>query len=71
MVFLPLTLTFVIASRHSGARARRRGTLVLIEGCALQLAGLAVLVLTVASVEGLARFCWRWCWPFSATARGW
>jgi len=51
MVFLPLTLTFVIASRHSGTRARRRGTLVLIEGCALQVAGLAVLVLTVASVE--------------------
>jgi predicted MFS family arabinose efflux permease len=51
MVLLPLTLTFVIASRHSGTRARRRGTLVLIEGCALQVAGLAVLVLTVASVE--------------------
>jgi len=40
MVFLPLTLTFVIASRHSGARARRRGTLVLIEGCALQVVAL-------------------------------
>jgi MFS family permease len=51
MVFLPLTLTFVIASRHSGVRARRRGTLVLIEGCALQVAGLAMLVLTVAWVE--------------------
>jgi len=51
MVFLPLTLTFVIASRHSGARARRRGTQVLIEGCALQVAGLAVLVLAVASVK--------------------
>ena len=34
LVFLPLALTFVIASRHSGARARHRGTLVLIEGCA-------------------------------------
>jgi len=31
MVFLPLALAFVIASRHSGARARHRGTLVLIE----------------------------------------
>jgi MFS family permease len=51
MVFLPLTLTFVIASRHSSARARRRGTLVLIEGCAVQVAALAVLVLTVAWVE--------------------
>src|SRR5712672_1044502 len=27
MVFLPLALAFVIASRHSGARARHRGTL--------------------------------------------
>jgi predicted MFS family arabinose efflux permease len=51
MVFLPLTLTFVIASRHAGARSRHRGTLVLIEGCALQLAGLAMLALTVAWVE--------------------
>ena len=51
MVFLPLTLTFVVASRHSGARARHRGTLVLIEGCAIQVVALAVLVLTVASVE--------------------
>ncbi len=51
MVFVPLALVFVIASRHSGARARHRGTLVLIEGCAVQVAGLAVLGLTVALVE--------------------
>jgi hypothetical protein len=51
MVFVPLALAFVIASRHSAVRARHRGTLVLIEGCAIQIAGLAVLVLTVASVE--------------------
>ena len=50
-VFLPLALAFVIASRHSGARARQRGTLVLIEGCAMQIAGLAALVLTVAWAE--------------------
>jgi MFS family permease len=50
MVFLPLALTFVIASRHSAARARHRGTLVLIEGCALQITGLAVLVAAVACV---------------------
>ena len=37
LVFVPLALTFVIASRHSGARARHRGTLVLIEGCAVQI----------------------------------
>jgi predicted MFS family arabinose efflux permease len=51
LVFIPLALTFVIASKHSGARAKHRGTLVLIEGCALQVVGLAVLALTVAWVE--------------------
>jgi predicted MFS family arabinose efflux permease len=50
-VFVPLALAFVIASRHSAARARQRGTLVLIEGCALQIAGIATLALTVALVE--------------------
>jgi hypothetical protein len=50
LVFVPLALAFVIAARHSGARARHRGTLVLIEGCAIQMAGLVVLALTVASV---------------------
>jgi EmrB/QacA subfamily drug resistance transporter len=48
LVFLPLALAFVIASRHSGVRARHRGTLVLIEGCALQVAGLMALVAVVA-----------------------
>jgi hypothetical protein len=43
-----LAFAFVIASRHSGARARHRGTLVLIEGCAVQTIGLASLVLMVA-----------------------
>jgi MFS family permease len=51
MVFLPLVLTFVIASRHSGARARHRGTRVLIEGCAVQVAGLAALALTVVFAQ--------------------
>ena len=51
LVFVPLALAFVVASRHSGARARQRGTLVLIEGCAIQFAGLAVLALTLASVD--------------------
>jgi MFS family permease len=49
LVFLPLAFAFVIASRHSAARAKHRGTLVLIEGCALQVAGLALLAATVAS----------------------
>ena len=51
MVFLPLTLAFVIASRHSAARVQHRGTLVLLEGCALQTIGLATLALTVALDE--------------------
>ena len=51
MSFVPLALAFVVASRHSGVRARRRGTKVLIEGCALQLAGLAALALVAAAVD--------------------
>jgi EmrB/QacA subfamily drug resistance transporter len=51
MVFIPLTLTFVLASRYAGGRAKHRGTLVLIEGCAIQLAGLAALALTVAIIK--------------------
>ena len=47
LVFVPLALTFVAASRYSGVRARHRGTLVLIEGCAIQIAGLVVLALTI------------------------
>jgi len=54
LVFVPLALAFVIASRHSALRARHRGTLVLIEGCAVQVAGLAVLALTVSSVAAPA-----------------
>jgi predicted MFS family arabinose efflux permease len=45
MVFVPLALTFVVASRHAASRARHRGTWVLIEGCALQIAGLAALAI--------------------------
>lgn len=51
LAFLPLALTFVIASRHSGARAKHRGTLVLIEGCAVQIAGLAVLAAVVEWID--------------------
>jgi MFS family permease len=51
MVFLPLVLAFVIASRHSGARAKHRGTRVLIEGCVVQMTGLALLVLMVAGAN--------------------
>ncbi len=51
LVFVPLALTFVVASRHSGRRAKHRGTLVLIEGCAVQIAGLATLALTIGCIE--------------------
>jgi predicted MFS family arabinose efflux permease len=46
LVFVPLALTFVVASRQSGVRTGHRGSLVLIEGCAIQIAGLAALGLT-------------------------
>jgi MFS family permease len=51
LVCVPLALTFVAASRHSGVRAKHRGTLVLIEGCAVQIVGLATLV---AAIEWIA-----------------
>src|SRR5262249_23684536 len=51
LVFMPLTLTFVTASRYSGVRARYRGTLVLVEGCATQIAGLAALALLIATID--------------------
>jgi MFS family permease len=44
LLFLPAAFAFVIAAQHSGARGRRRGTLVLIEGCAIQLVALAAMV---------------------------
>lgn len=50
LVFVPLALTFVLASRHAGARAKHRGTRVLIEGCVLQIVGLAALVALVESI---------------------
>jgi MFS family permease len=46
LVFVPLALTFVVASRQSGVRARHRGPLVLVEGCVIQIAGLLALTLT-------------------------
>jgi MFS family permease len=51
MVFVPLALTFVVASRQSAGRVRHRGTLVLIAGCVIQIAGLAALVLTLSIVS--------------------
>jgi MFS family permease len=51
LVFVPLALTFVTASRHSAARAGHRGILVLIEGCALQIIGLAALAALIEWVN--------------------
>lgn len=51
LAFVPLALAFVVASRHSAVRAKHRGTKVLIEGCALQIAGLAALALVGGSVD--------------------
>ena len=51
LAFVPLALTFVIASRHSAARASHRGTRVLIEGCAVQVAGLVALVATIEWID--------------------
>jgi len=47
LAFVPLALTFVVASRHASARANHRGTLVLTEGCAIQIAGLAAIAALV------------------------
>lgn len=51
LAFIPLALAFVVASRHSGARAKHRGTKVLIEGCALQIAGVAALALVAGVID--------------------
>jgi len=49
--FVPLALTFIIASRvQRRAGPGHRGTLVLIEGCAIQIAGLAMLASAIASL---------------------
>ncbi|WP_298878933.1 MFS transporter [uncultured Bradyrhizobium sp.] len=51
LAFIPLALAFVVASRHSAARAKHRGTKVLLEGCALQVAGLAALALVASFID--------------------
>ncbi len=51
MAFIPLALAFVMASRHSAARGRHRGTRVLIEGCAIQIAGLGALALVAGGID--------------------
>jgi predicted MFS family arabinose efflux permease len=47
LVFVPPALTFVVAARFNAARTRHRGIRALIEGCMVQLVGLAGLAITV------------------------
>ena len=48
-VVLPLALTFVLVSRKSGARAQRRGPVAIIEGCIVQVLGIAILAAGLTS----------------------
>jgi MFS family permease len=50
LALMPLALGFVVSSRQSAARVAAHGVRTLIEGCVLQLAGLAGVVAVVASV---------------------
>lgn len=43
LTVLPLALTFALVSRFAGPRTQRRGLRALIEGCAIQIIGLALL----------------------------
>jgi EmrB/QacA subfamily drug resistance transporter len=45
---LPLAIAFAIVSRVAGPRAQRRGTIALVQGCAIQILGLTILAFTVA-----------------------
>jgi MFS family permease len=50
LALMPLALGFVVSSRQSAKRVAARGVRVLIEGCALQLAGLAGVVAVIELV---------------------
>jgi predicted MFS family arabinose efflux permease len=53
---LPLAVAFALVSRIAGPRAQQRGTVALLQGCGIQIAGLAILACTVAMAETLAPF---------------
>src|SRR5215470_8655049 len=53
---LPLALGFALVSRIAGPRAQQRGTLALLQGCLVQIAGLAIIGFTVALTGSLAPF---------------
>jgi EmrB/QacA subfamily drug resistance transporter len=52
-VVLPLALTFAFVSRKAGPRAQRRGPWAIVEGCGVQVVGLAVLAIPVAFFDRL------------------
>src|SRR5262249_32021527 len=52
--FLPLAVAFAVVSRIAGPRAQQRGTIALLQGCGIQIAGLGVLGFTVAMANNLA-----------------
>jgi MFS family permease len=54
LVFVPPALTFVVAARFSAARTRHHGVRTLIEGCMVQLVGLAGLAITVIATTAPA-----------------
>src|SRR5262249_61552541 len=53
---LPLALAFALVSRIAGPRAQQRGTIALLQGCLVQIAGLAIIGFTVALTGSLAPF---------------
>jgi EmrB/QacA subfamily drug resistance transporter len=53
-VVLPLAIAFAVMSRIAGPRAQRRGIAALIEGCGVQIAGLAILGAAIALNPALA-----------------
>jgi hypothetical protein len=60
LVFLPLALTFVIASRHSGGAPNIAARGCLIEGCAVQIAGLAAWANAIGWIERRLRWFFPW-----------
>ena len=51
-VVLPLSVTFAIVSRKAGPWAQRRGPRAIIEGCCVQILGIAVLAIGITSRGG-------------------
>jgi EmrB/QacA subfamily drug resistance transporter len=50
---LPLAIAFAVMSRFAGPRAQHHGTIALLQGCVVQIAGLAILATTFATRDSL------------------